>query len=82
MSVVLTKRATKRALDNLGIPFFLSHGSLLGWFRECEFILHTHDIDFGVPSTAVIGRINEMVDEMAKHGTKKSSIILIDRIVI
>jgi hypothetical protein len=30
---VANLEAAKRALDGLGINFFISHGSLLGWYR-------------------------------------------------
>jgi hypothetical protein len=41
--------ATKSVLDSLGVQFFLSHGTLLGLYRECDVMSHTNDIDVGIP---------------------------------
>ncbi|XP_038048368.1 fukutin-like [Patiria miniata] len=38
----------KRVLDELGIRFWLSSGTCLGWFRECDIIAHSQDVDFGM----------------------------------
>lgn len=27
----------------------ISHGTLLGWLRHCDFLPHTHDLDFAAP---------------------------------
>ncbi|PIK59559.1 putative fukutin-like [Apostichopus japonicus] len=35
-------------LDELGIPFWLSSGTCLSWFRECRIIGHSLDVDFGM----------------------------------
>ncbi len=35
----------KKLFNKLNVSFFLSHGTLLGWYRECGFILHTEDLD-------------------------------------
>ncbi|XP_071111423.1 ribitol-5-phosphate transferase FKTN-like [Haliotis cracherodii] len=40
---------TKRALDPLGIPFWLSSGTCLGWYRQCGFIPYAGDIDIEIP---------------------------------
>uniref|UniRef100_A0AC35FD27 Uncharacterized protein n=1 Tax=Panagrolaimus sp. PS1159 TaxID=55785 RepID=A0AC35FD27_9BILA len=37
-------------IENGQIPF-LSFGTLLGWYRDCGIISHTHDIDFNVFAT-------------------------------
>ncbi|XP_071508956.1 ribitol-5-phosphate transferase FKTN-like [Diadema antillarum] len=37
-----------RALDKLGVPFWISSGTCLGWFRECNIIAHSMDVDFGM----------------------------------
>lgn len=39
---------TAGTLDDLGIPFWLSSGTLLGWFRQCDFIPHSQDVDIGI----------------------------------
>ena len=41
-------RRAKEALDELKIPFFLSSGTCLGYYREGSFIDHDYDIDIGV----------------------------------
>jgi phosphorylcholine metabolism protein LicD len=41
-------KSTKRALNSLNIPFFLSSGTLLGAIREGQFIEHDYDIDVGI----------------------------------
>ncbi|GFY60796.1 fukutin [Trichonephila inaurata madagascariensis] len=38
----------KTLLDNLKIPFWLSSGTCLGFFRECGFISHSKDVDIGI----------------------------------
>ena len=38
----------KSRLDAYGIPFWLSSGTLLGWFRQCDFIPYSIDVDVGV----------------------------------
>lgn len=39
---------TKQVLDSMGIPFWLSSGTCLGWFRQCDLISHTTDVDIGI----------------------------------
>ena len=41
-------KRTKIALDSLSIPFFLSSGTCLGYFREGNFIKYDYDIDIGI----------------------------------
>ncbi|XP_071117908.1 ribitol-5-phosphate transferase FKTN-like [Haliotis cracherodii] len=38
----------KEILDDLGVPFWLSSGTCLGWYRQCGIISYSKDIDFGV----------------------------------
>lgn len=38
----------KQYLDDLGIPFWLSSGTCLGWFRQCDMITYSKDVDFGI----------------------------------
>ncbi|CAH1780646.1 unnamed protein product, partial [Owenia fusiformis] len=40
-------RATKDVLDKVGMKFWLTDGTLLGWYRQCDFIAHTNDVDVG-----------------------------------
>lgn len=37
-----------QALNSIGVPFFLSSGTCLGYFRENKFMDHDYDIDIGV----------------------------------
>ena len=41
-------RATRKVLSKLMIPFWLSSGTLLGWYRECDIISHSVDVDIGI----------------------------------
>jgi len=63
-------RRTKKVLDSLNVPFFLSHGALLGWYRECSVIAHTSDMDVGIPYIYMSNNVNKIKDEMAKQGFK------------
>uniref|UniRef100_UPI00358F32B3 ribitol-5-phosphate transferase FKTN isoform X2 n=1 Tax=Myxine glutinosa TaxID=7769 RepID=UPI00358F32B3 len=36
------------ALQPLGIPFWLSSGTCLGWFRQCDIIPYSRDVDIGL----------------------------------
>lgn len=38
----------KLILDELGIPFWLSSGTCLGYFRQCDFITYGQDVDIGI----------------------------------
>ncbi|XP_055884910.1 ribitol-5-phosphate transferase FKTN-like [Biomphalaria glabrata] len=38
----------KQILDSVGVPFWLSSGTCLGWFRQCDLISHTTDVDIGI----------------------------------
>ncbi|XP_040915456.1 fukutin isoform X2 [Toxotes jaculatrix] len=37
-----------RTLAHLDIPFWLSSGTCLGWFRQCSIISYSHDVDIGI----------------------------------
>ncbi|XP_065834728.1 ribitol-5-phosphate transferase FKTN-like isoform X2 [Oscarella lobularis] len=41
-------RLGKTVLNDIGIPFWLSSGTCLGWFRQCGVIPYGKDVDFGV----------------------------------
>ena len=43
---------TKKVFDRLKIPFFLSSGTCLGYFRENKFIDHDYDIDIRIAMLA------------------------------
>ncbi|XP_076353108.1 ribitol-5-phosphate transferase FKTN-like isoform X2 [Tachypleus tridentatus] len=38
----------KEILDGLGVPFWLSSGTCLGFFRECDIISYSKDVDLGI----------------------------------
>ncbi|XP_056370836.1 ribitol-5-phosphate transferase FKTN isoform X1 [Oenanthe melanoleuca] len=35
-------------LNNLGVKFWLSSGTCLGWYRQCNIIPHSKDVDLGI----------------------------------
>ncbi|XP_031177433.1 fukutin [Sander lucioperca] len=39
---------TSRTLAALNIPFWLSSGTCLGWFRQCSVISYSRDVDIGI----------------------------------
>lgn len=43
--ILLTAKA---ALDDLRIPFWISSGTLLGFYRQCDIIPYSMDVDIGV----------------------------------
>ena len=61
---IILKKA-KTALDRLNIPFFLSSGTLLGYYRENKFIDHDYDIDIGIYAEDYRDQI---ISEMKKEG--------------
>ncbi|XP_060085956.1 ribitol-5-phosphate transferase FKTN-like [Ylistrum balloti] len=38
----------KDVFDKLGLRFWISSGTLLGWYRQCDIITHAQDVDFGM----------------------------------
>uniref|UniRef100_A0A1B6H1C7 Ribitol-5-phosphate transferase FKTN N-terminal domain-containing protein n=1 Tax=Cuerna arida TaxID=1464854 RepID=A0A1B6H1C7_9HEMI len=55
----------KTILDSLGIVFWLSSGTALGYFRECDIIAHSKDVDIGIWASSYSDRI---ITEMHDHG--------------
>ncbi|XP_014668709.1 PREDICTED: fukutin-like isoform X3 [Priapulus caudatus] len=41
-------RLSKLVLESLEVPFWLSSGTCLGWFRQCDVIPYSKDVDIGV----------------------------------
>ncbi|XP_030581596.1 ribitol-5-phosphate transferase FKTN isoform X1 [Archocentrus centrarchus] len=37
-----------RTLTHLDVPFWLSSGTCLGWFRQCSIISYSRDVDIGI----------------------------------
>lgn len=58
-------RAAREVLSKLEIPFWLSSGTLLGWYRECDIIPHSGDVDIGI----WIRDFNpDIIDQMERNG--------------
>ncbi|CAG0918037.1 unnamed protein product [Notodromas monacha] len=55
----------KLALDTLGVPFWLSSGTCLGFFRQCDVIPYTDDVDIGVFASDYN---EDIVNEMERAG--------------
>ncbi|XP_071439540.1 ribitol-5-phosphate transferase FKTN-like isoform X2 [Hetaerina americana] len=41
----------KTLLDGLDVPFWISSGTCLGYFRQCDIIPHAKDVDIGIFAT-------------------------------
>ncbi|XP_077593407.1 ribitol-5-phosphate transferase FKTN [Stigmatopora nigra] len=41
-------RLAAKTLKRLNVPFWISSGTCLGWFRQCGFIAYSHDVDIGI----------------------------------
>ncbi|KAJ8007483.1 hypothetical protein DPEC_G00117970 [Dallia pectoralis] len=41
-------RLAARTLNELHVPFWLSSGTCLGWFRQCNIIPYSKDVDLGI----------------------------------
>jgi len=54
---------TKEVLDKLNIPFFLTSGTLLGYFREGKFLDHDYDVDIGIYAENYTPEIKKMMAE-------------------
>ncbi|EGV97303.1 Fukutin, partial [Cricetulus griseus] len=37
-----------KTLNELGVPFWLSSGTCLGWYRQCSIIPYSKDVDLGI----------------------------------
>ncbi len=55
--------AAKAALEKVGVPWFVSFGTLLGFVRDGDFISYDTDIDLGVWPDAPLDRIVECMCE-------------------
>ncbi|XP_074597382.1 ribitol-5-phosphate transferase FKTN-like [Brevipalpus obovatus] len=54
----------KEVLDGMKIPFWLNSGTLLGYYRECDIIAHTQDVDIGV---LITDYVPEMINRFFLH---------------
>ncbi|EGD78238.1 fukutin [Salpingoeca rosetta] len=41
-------RSVSRVLDTLMIPYWIGSGTLLGYYRQCDFIDYSNDVDIGM----------------------------------
>ncbi|XP_014271656.2 ribitol-5-phosphate transferase FKTN isoform X2 [Halyomorpha halys] len=56
---------TKTILDLLSVPFWISSGTCLGFFRECDIIPYSKDVDIGINAQDYDERI---ILHMEAHG--------------
>jgi len=54
-----------RLLGSLKVRFWLSSGTCLGWFRQCDFIPHSKDVDIGI---WISDYNKEIIPTFQKHG--------------
>uniref|UniRef100_A0A2P2IBA2 Fukutin n=1 Tax=Hirondellea gigas TaxID=1518452 RepID=A0A2P2IBA2_9CRUS len=57
----------RAVLDMMGIPFWLSSGTLLGYYRQCEIFPWSQDVDIGI---FIEDHQFKIVEEFKKHGLK------------
>ena len=62
-SDILSK--TEKVMNRLNIPFFLSSGTLLGYYREGKILDHDYDLDVGIFKRDYTLRL---IDEMENEG--------------
>ncbi|XP_021353871.1 fukutin-like [Mizuhopecten yessoensis] len=55
----------KKVFDKLGMRFWISSGTLLGWYRQCDIIQYTTDVDFGM---WIKDYNSQLIPEMKKSG--------------
>ncbi len=58
----------KSILDGMKIPFFLTHGALLGAYRENDFIKHDDDIDLDIFEEILLYHYDELCNNLMKAG--------------
>ncbi len=62
-------KRTSKAFKKIGIPFFLSSGTCLGYLREGKFLDHDYDIDIGVMAKDCDKKcVRRIIKEMKKQG--------------
>ncbi|BES90215.1 Hypothetical protein NTJ_03023 [Nesidiocoris tenuis] len=57
----------RAAFDGIHLPFWISSGTLLGYFRHCDVIPHSKDVDIGVFADDYT---HHLVTSLEKHGLK------------
>lgn len=58
-------RITRKVLNKLKVSFWLSSGTLLGWYRQCGIIPHTTGVDIGI---WIRDYRHDIIDEIEKNG--------------
>jgi len=59
----------KKILDDLDIPFWLNGATLLGWFRQCDIIGHSQNVNFGI-------RASDYSEELVKRFEQDEFLLL------
>ncbi|CAB3366888.1 Hypothetical predicted protein [Cloeon dipterum] len=57
----------KQVLDQLNIPFWLSSGTCLGYYRQCDLITYSKDVDLGIMASDYS---TNLIPEFQKRGFK------------
>jgi len=58
----------KNILDDLEVPFFLTHGALLGVYREGDFIKYDDDIDLDIFEEIFLLKYDQICDALIENG--------------
>ena len=58
----------KSILDNMKVPFFLTHGALLGAYRENDFIKYDDDIDLDIFEEILLPCYDDLCNNIIKAG--------------
>lgn len=58
----------KKILDELEVPFFLTHGALLGAYRENDFIKHDDDIDLDIFEEIFLPNYDAICEKLINDG--------------
>ncbi len=58
----------KSILDNMGMSFFLTHGTLLGAYRDNEFIKYDDDVDLDIFEEILLKQYDELCENLIKAG--------------
>lgn len=67
----------KQLTKSLKIKFWLACGTLLGWYRQCDLIPYTSDVDFATWSYYVEDKPNYKQEVLAALTRDKSPLLLI-----
>jgi phosphorylcholine metabolism protein LicD len=65
----------KKVLDELGVKFLLIDGVLLGAVREKNFIKWDWDVELGLYTEEMEGKIDEIVEAMGRAGLRVGTVV-------